>query len=124
MEKILPGKYVELVYDLFTVAPDGKETLVHTIEPSDPERFIFGVTPGLLIPLECALEGLEKGREFSVSVPASEGFPYNPDEVVTLDRDIFLNGDGKFDEEKIKVGEAVPMITGDCYQITDRVLEV
>lgn len=124
MEKILPGKYVEMTYDLYTVDADGKETLVHTIEPSDPERFIFGITPGMLPRLEMALDGLEKGASFNVSIPAADGFPFNPDEIVTLDRDIFLNADGKFDDEKIKVGEAVPMLTGDGYQITGKVVEI
>ena len=75
MEKIPPGKYVEISYELFEVAPDGSETLVHNVVDEEPERFIFGVTKGLLLPLERALEGLEKGQAFDVSVPAGGGFP-------------------------------------------------
>ena len=48
MEKIEPGKYVELTYDLYTINADGKEQLVHQSDSQDPERFVFGVTPGLV----------------------------------------------------------------------------
>ena len=36
MEKIEPGKYVEMVYDLYSVEPQG-ETLVHQVDADDPE---------------------------------------------------------------------------------------
>ena len=37
MERIEPGKYVELGYDLYAVEADGKETLVHQTDAEDPE---------------------------------------------------------------------------------------
>ena len=123
MEKILPGKYVEISYELFEVAPDGSETLVHNVVDEEPERFIFGVTKGLLLPLERALEGLEKGQAFDVSVPAGEGFPYNPDDVARLEKSIFMV-DGKFDAETIRKGAYIPMMTGDGFRITGKVLDV
>ena len=123
MEKILPGKYVEISYELFEVAPDGSETLVHNVVDEEPERFIFGVTKGLLLPLERALEGLEKGQAFDVSVPAGEGFPYNPDDVARLEKSIFM-ADGKFDAETIRKGAYIPMMTGDGFRITGKVLDV
>ncbi len=123
MEKILPGKYVEIAYDLYEVAPDGTESLVHNVEKTEPERFIFGVTQGLLLPLEHALEGLEAGAPFDVQVPSNQGFPYNPDDVVELDKSIFMV-DGKFDSEAISKGAYVPMMTGDGFRITGKVIDV
>ena len=123
MEKILPGKYVEISYELFEVAPDGTDTLVHTVEAAEPERFIFGVTPGMIRPLELALEGLEPGSSFDVAVPSNEGFPYNPDDVAELDKDIF-SVDGKFDNEAVRPGAYIPMQTPDGYRITGKVIEV
>ncbi len=123
MEKILPGKYVEISYELYEVAPDGSESIVHEVTKEDPERFIFGVTKGLLLPLERALEGLEAGRDFDVLVPAAEGFPYNPDDVARLDKSIFMV-DGKFDDETIKKGAYIPMMTAEGFRITGKVLEV
>ena len=123
MEKILPGKYVEISYDLYEVAPDGTESLVHNVIDEEPERFIFGVTKGLILPLERALEGLEAGRTFDVPVAAGEGFPYNPDDVAVLDKNIFMV-DGKFDAETVKKDAYIPMMTADGFRITGKVLEV
>lgn len=124
MGKIEPGKYVELVYELSTVDPSsGKRDLVHSVGEDDPERLVFGVTPGVIPALEKALEGLAEGDSFAVDVPASEGFPYNPDDVVELSKDIFKR-DGKFDNKTVFPGAYIPMLTGDGYQITGKVLEV
>lgn len=123
MEKIQVGKYVELGYDLYEVNADSQK-LVHQTNPEDPERFIFGVTPGMIAPLEKAVEGLSVGDKFDVTVKAEEAFgPRENDQIATLDRDIF-EVDGKFDEEHIKKGAIVPMMTADGYRINGIVLEV
>lgn len=124
MEKIEPGKYVELGYDLYEVAPDGTQKLVHQTDPEDPERIVFGVTRGMIVPLEKAIEGLEKDGTFDLIVKADEAFgQHDPDQVVELDRDIFVV-DGKFDKEMIKAGALVPMMTADGYRINGLVKEV
>ena len=46
MEKIQPGKYVELGYDLYEVQPNGGQILVHQTIAEDPEKIIYGVTRG------------------------------------------------------------------------------
>lgn len=100
MEKIEPGKYVEMVYDLSVVTPDGEE-LVHKVEPDSPERIVFGVTKGVIVPLEKAIEGLKKGDAFDVKVSAAEGFgPHDPEQVAHLDKSIF-EVEGKFDDVRI-----------------------
>lgn len=124
MEKIEPGKYVELVYDLYEITPEGDEKLVHQVDPADPEKIISGVTPGVIIPLEKALQGLGEGDKYNVFVNAEEAFgPYDPEQVVELDRELF-EIDGKFDEEAIKVGELVPMMTADGFRISGLVKAV
>ncbi len=124
MEKIVPGKYVEMGYDLYRVDADGTETLVHQTDTEDPEKVVFGVTRGMIEPLEKAIEGLEKGGEFDVRVAAAEAFgPYDPEQVAELDREIFLV-DGKFDEEVIKPGAVLPMMTADGFRISGLVKEV
>ncbi|MCH5325701.1 MAG: peptidylprolyl isomerase [Duncaniella sp.] len=115
---IIPGQYVEIAYQLFTVGSDGKKELVHTVEPSAPECFIFGVTPGLVEGLAMRLAGKKAGENFDIPVPSELGFPYSPDDVVTIPIDIFRDGDGNFDTDRVKVGAHLPMITGDGYQIT------
>lgn len=124
MEKIVPGKYVELGYDLYSIAPDGTETLVHQTDKEDPEKIIFGVTRGMIEPLEKAIEGLEVGGKFDVKATADEAFgPYDPEQIVTLEKDLFLV-DGKFDSEMIKPGNYVPMMTADGFRINGLVKEV
>lgn len=124
MEKIQPGKYVELGYDLYVVEPDGSEKLVHQTDADDPEKIVFGVTQGVIVPLEKAIEGLGEGDKFNVSATSDEAFgPYDPDQVVTLEKELFLI-DGKFDEEAIKPGALVPMMTADGFRINGLVKEV
>ncbi len=124
MEKIQPGKYVELGYDLYEVASDGSQKLVHQTDSEDPEKIIFGITQGMIIPLEKAIEGLEAGGTFDIVVKADEAFgPHDPEQIVELDREIF-EVDGKFDEEHIKAGALVPMMTADGYRINGLVTSV
>lgn len=124
MERVEPGKYVEMSYDLYEVASDGKQTLVHQTDINDPERIVFGVTPGVIKPLEAAVEGLEAGADFDVTVKAADAFGMpDKDQIVELERDIFVV-DGKFDEEMIKVGEYVPMMTADGYRINGLITAV
>ncbi len=124
MQRIEPGKYVELGYDLYELSADGEAKLVHQTNVDDPERIIFGVTQGMIRPLEQAIEGLGPGGEFNVDVKAAEAFgPHDPEQVVTLECDIF-KVDGKFDDEMVKVGEYVPMMTADGFRINGLVTEV
>ncbi len=124
MEKIQPGKYVELGYDLYRITPDGGEGLVHQTDASDPEKVIFGVTRGMIRPLEEAIDGLEKGGAFDVTVKAADAFGMpDPEQVVTLPRDVFQI-DGKFDEETVKPGAVLPMMTADGFRISGIVKEV
>ncbi|MCM1029713.1 MAG: hypothetical protein NC342_08950 [Pseudoflavonifractor sp.] len=124
MEKIQPGKYVELVYDLYQSVPGAEEQLVHQSTTDDPERFIFGVTKGMIRPLEEAIDGLEPGGEFDVAVKAADAFGMpDPDQVARLPREVFMI-DGKFDEEVIKPGAVLPMMTADGFRISGVVKEV
>ncbi len=123
METIKPGKYVELGYDLYEVSPEG-DKLVHQTSLDDPEKIVFGVTPGVIAPLERAIDGLKPGDEFDVKVSANEAFgPQDPEQVATLPRDLF-EIDGKFDEEVIKKGAVLPMMTQDGYRINGVVVDV
>ena len=122
-QKITPGKYVEITYNLYTLDGD-KATLVHQVDVEDPERLVFGVTQGMIEPLEKALDGLTVGDEFSVKVTSDESFgARDPEKVVTLDKEIFLI-DGKFDNDRIFVGAAVPMMTAEGFRLTGIVTEI
>lgn len=123
-ETIKPGKYVELVFDLYKINDDNSETLVHEVTDDAPECVVFGVTEGLIKPLEKALEGMTAGDAYDVTANPDEAFGrYNPDEVVELDREVF-EIDGKFDDENIKKGVRLPMMTADGYRIEGLVIDV
>lgn len=124
MEKIQPGKYVEMVYDLYKVNPDGTEELFHQVDTEDPEGVIYGVTPGMVAPLEAAIDGKEVGYAFDVVAKPEEAFGNPSDEyVVTLEKEIFMP-EGKFDPEMVHVGAQLPMMTADGFKITGVVKEV
>lgn len=124
MEKIIPGKHVSLVYDLYAINDDGTQELVHQSDPEDPEQIIFGVTQGVIVPLEKALDGLKKGDDFNVVANAEEAFGQHiPEQVVDLDKDLFLV-DGNFDSEIVEVGKYVPMLTAEGFRINGLVLEI
>lgn len=123
MEKIKPGKYVELGYDLYEVTPEG-DKLVHQTDADDPEKIVFGVTRGVIVPLEKAIDGLEPGATFDLVVKADDAFgPHDPEQVATLPRDIF-EVDGKVDEDVVKPGAVLPMMTADGFRINGVVVEV
>ncbi len=124
MEKIEAGKFVEMTYDLYKIAADGTETLVHQVDPQQPESVVVGVTRGMVEPLEKALYGLAVGDSFDVVATADEAFGKRDDQyVVSLEKEVFAV-EGKFDSELVKVGEALPMMTADGFPITGIVLEV
>lgn len=113
-----------MIYTLSRVNPDGTEELLHEMTKEDPERAIFGVTQGFIPALEKALEGLKPGDKFDVTAEPDQGFgPYDPEEVVTLSKDIFTV-DGKFDEEAFVPGALAPMMTADGYRIDGLIKEV
>lgn len=123
MEKIIPGKHVTLVYDLYAIEPDG-ETLVHQSDPKDPEQIIFGVTKGVIVPLEQAIDGLSKGDTFDVTATSDQAFgPHIDEEIVSLDKDMF-EIDGKFDSEIVAVGKYVPMLTEDGFRMNGLVTAI
>ncbi|MDE6113742.1 MAG: FKBP-type peptidyl-prolyl cis-trans isomerase [Muribaculum sp.] len=123
MEQIKPGKYVEMIYDLYVKDNDG-EQLVHQVDPENPERIVFGVTRGVIAPLEKALDGLAAGEEFDVYVAAAEAFGMpDPEQIAQLDKSVF-EIDGKFDAEHIKTGADIPMMTADGFRLNGKVLAV
>lgn len=124
MEKIEPGKYVEVVYDLYKINPDGTEELVHQTDEKEPENFIYGLTRGLVAPLESDIEGKVAGDAFDVTATAEQAFGERSDEYIAeLDKDVF-EVDGKFDAEMVKVGNSLPMMTAEGLRIIGKVLEV
>lgn len=121
-EKIKPGKYVEMMYDLYELE-DGNEQMVYEGNAEDPEKIVYGVTP-LMLPLEKAIEGLKAGDKFEVMVKANEAFgEYDPEMIITVEKNAF-GENGELDEERIFPGAMLPMLTADGMTVTGIVKEI
>lgn len=118
--KIEPGKYVEYSYKLYN---DADGSLLFETPEKAPDVMIYGtnreVVPGLLH----ALEGLQPGDRFEVTLPAEAAFGMpSEDFILTLDKSIFER-DGKLADE-VKVGAMLPMMTAEGFQVRGKVLEI
>lgn len=123
-DKIANGKYFEIAYNLYAVAPDGTETLVHQMTPEDPDRAIYGATIGFVEALDKELLGKGKGDKFDFYADPEEAFgPYSEEQIVTVPREQ-LTYEGKFDEEMFAVGNLVPLMSADGYQIDGLVADL
>lgn len=125
-QKVEPGKYVEIAYDLYTVAPDGTESLEHQVPETNPERFVFGVTPNMIPALLDAIEGKQDGDSFEVTITPQEGFgEYNDDfvRIENLPKEIF-EVDGKIDTEKIHPQAQIYLQTNMGQSVPATVIEI
>lgn len=125
-QKVEPGKYVEIAYDLYSVNPDGSEELMHQVPDTDPEKFVFGATPNMIPALLDAIEGKEDGDCFDVTITPQEGFgEYNDDyvRIENLPKEIF-EVDGKIDAEKIHPEAKIFLQTNMGQSVPATVIEV
>ena len=111
MKKIIvaPGKFIEIEYILSESKEDGQ--LGEMLEECPAEQaFGFNVGSGeVLESFEKALNGLQVGEPFDIALSCIDAYgPTTEDAIVMIPKTVF-EIDGKFDEENIKVGEAIPM---------------
>lgn len=119
-EKVGPGKYVEYAYKLYNAA-DG--SLLFEAPKEAPDMMVYGVSHEIVPGLIAAMKDLKAGDRFEVELPPQAAFGDRyPDNIVTLEKEIFMR-DGKLAEE-VKVGAELPMMTAEGYRISGRVLEV
>ena len=118
--KVAPGKFVEYAYTLYN---DADGSILFQAPEQKPDMLVFGasqeVVPGLL----AAIDGLSAGDKFSITLPPEAAFGLrNEEDVVELDRQIFMR-DGELAEE-VKVGAVLPMMTAEGYRVVGTVLEI
>ncbi|MDA1382497.1 MAG: FKBP-type peptidyl-prolyl cis-trans isomerase [Bacteroidetes bacterium] len=126
MEKriVAPGKFIEIEYILSEAMEDGQ--LGELLEECPAEQaFGFNVGSGeVLESFEKALNGLQAGEPFEVSISCIDAYgPTTEDAIVMIPKNVF-EIDGEFDEENIKVGEAIPMNDEDGNEIFGIVVDV
>lgn len=119
--EISKNSMVTVTYDLRIDDHEGE--MVEQATTERPLQFLYGA--GMMLPkFEQELSGLTAGAAFEIKLNHTEAYgAVNEDAIVELPRDIFLV-DGKFDPEFIKVGNSIPMMSGDGQRLNGIVMEV
>lgn len=117
------GKYkmVTLTYDLRV--DDEKGEMVEQATTEKPLQFLYGA--GMMLPkFESELAGLKQEDNFNIKLGKADAYgEVNNDAIVELPKSVFLVND-KFDEELIKVGNTVPMMSSNGQRMNGLVLEI
>ena len=117
------GKYamVTLTYNLHVDDENGE--MVEQATEAQPLQFLYG--EGAMLPkFESQLAGLREGEPFTIKLSKNDAYgEVNEEAVVELPKHVFLVG-GKFDDELIKVGNTVPMMSSNGQRLNGMVLEV
>lgn len=117
------GHYVECIYTLYNGVDNRDEKLEMATEEA-PFKFIVGL--GLAMPsFEQKLEGLNEGDEFDFNLAPEEAFgDIKEDLIMKLEKTIFKDEEGNFDEEHIVEGNTIPMRTTDGQVVHGEIIEV
>ena len=118
---ITKNKMVSLTYDLKIDGFDG-ELIEQTTEDS-PLSFVFGA--GIMLPkFESLIEGMEQGKSFEININKEDAYGEIDEEaIVDLPKSIFVI-DCKIDEDIVKIGNTVPMMSAHGQRMNGLVLEV
>lgn len=121
--KISENKLVILQYKLNVKNEQGEMELMEETTPEMPLQYFHGM--GMMLPkFEENLEGLGEGDKFEFMLPVADAYgEYDEENVIDLPKNIFLI-DGKFDDEKVKAGEIVPLVDNEGNRINAVVVEV
>lgn len=119
--EISANKMVTLTYDLRIDDEEGK--LIEQATSENPLQFLFGA--GMMLPeFESQLSGLKKGSDFEITLGKKDAYgDINREAIVELPKKIFLV-EGKFDDELIREGNSVPMMSSNGQRLNGVVLAV
>ena len=117
------NKYITVAYELYVPTEDGSVEMTEKAPENHPFQFISGLGYTLEA-FEKNLLGLEKGQEFDFTLSVEEGYgEFFDDYVMDLPKKTFeING--KFDAERIKEGEVVPMMDGEGHRMNATIVTV
>jgi FKBP-type peptidyl-prolyl cis-trans isomerase SlyD len=119
--EIQKNMMVTVTYDLMIDDHEGE--MIEQATADRPLKFLYGA--GMMLPkFEEGLSGLKSGDGFEIALNHLDAYgAVNEDAVVDLPKDIFIVN-GQFDPEFIKVGNSIPMMSGDGQRLNGIVLEV
>ena len=115
---------VSLDYKMYVASEDGTEELWEETPERHPLVYCHGM--GMMLPhFEAALEGKKEGDGFDFVISKENAYgEYDLQGVRTLDKKLFYNGDGEFDDERVFEGNVIPMQTEDKQIVNAQVVEV
>lgn len=121
MSEIGQHSMVKLTYDLRVDDENGE--VVEQATETQPLEFLYGA--GAMLPkFESQLAGLREGEPFTVKLVKNDAYgEVNNDALVELPKSVFLV-EGKFDDELIKIGNTVPMMSSNGQRMNGLVLEI
>lgn len=116
-------KVVSVNYDL-SVSKDGKpEQLVEQTSSDHPFVFLFG-HEAALPKFEENLKDKKAGDRFDFNIQCEDGYGDRQEEhVIKIDRRAF-EIDGKFDDERVKLGADVPMRDNEGHTLIGKVVSI
>lgn len=112
---------VTLTYDLRV--DDEKGEVIEQASETQPLEFLYGA--GTMLPkFESHLAGLCEGEPFTLKLTKNDAYgDVSEDALVELPKHVFLV-DGKFDDELIKIGNTVPMMSSNGQRLNGLILEI
>ena len=117
------NKVVSVNYHLTGKIGNEAEELIEQTSKEQPFVFLHG-SGGLLEDFEKNLNGKKAGDAFDFHIKADKAYgEHNAEYVAELPKKVF-EVDGKFDEERVKAGEELPMVDAEGHQMHGLVIEV
>lgn len=112
---------VTLTYNLMLDGQEGE--LIEQVTSEKPLQFLFG--SGMMLPkFESHLAGLHQGASFEMKLDSKDAYgEVIEDAIVDVPKNIFIT-DGVFDEDFIKVGNTIPMMSGGGQRLNGLVLGI
>ena len=120
--KIENQMVVRLSYELYLNGEEGQPEVLFEKAPIN-HPLVYCQGEGMMLPaFEAAMAGHEAGEKFDFRLTSAEGYgEYDETGVLELDKKLFYNGDGEFDEERVYEGAIVPMNTTDGQIVNARI---
>ena len=120
---IAENKVVSVNYHLTGKEEGGIEELIEQTSTEKPFVFLYGMG-SLIETFENELSGKKAGDSFDFHIAADKAYGlHNQEYVAAIPKQAF-HVEGKFDDERIKAGEELPMLDSEGHQMHGLVVEV
>lgn len=118
-------KVVKATYELYIAGEQaGTEELYEQATERRPLIYCHG--EGMMLPkFEAEMAGKEAGDTFDFVISKEDAYgDYDERGLKTLPKEMFYNGDGEFDDERVVEGNVIPMLTQEGQTVHAFVTEV